>query len=261
MVSDWLNLGLTVTESSDNVTEIALKPRLAKAYSHGELTMKTSAIAYLRTSSATNVEGDSSIRQREAIKAYASANRIELVQEFYDAAVSGADPIQEREGFLSLLVWAEKQGVDLVLVENASRFARDLMVQELGLQLLKGKGIRLIAVDDPDAFTADNPTAQMVRQILGAVSQFEKAGLVAKLKGARDRKSDEAGKRVEGRPSYQEKQPELVREAKRLARRNPKTGEQRSLREISEELAKLGFMNGAGKPLAATQVQRLLGKG
>ena len=40
----------------------------------------------------------------------------------------------------------------------------------------------------PDAFLDDGPTATMVRQILGAVSQFEKAMLVAKLKGARERK-------------------------------------------------------------------------
>jgi hypothetical protein len=40
-------------------------------------------------------------------------------------------------------------------------------------------------VDDPDAFASDMPTAVLIRQILGAVSQFEKASLVAKLAGAR----------------------------------------------------------------------------
>jgi hypothetical protein len=39
----------------------------------------------------------------------------------------------------------------------------------------------------------------MIRQILGSVRQFEKAMLVAKLKGARDRKKAEIGKC--GRPS------------------------------------------------------------
>jgi hypothetical protein len=34
----------------------------------------------------------------------------------------------------------------------------------------------------------------MIRQILGSVSQFEKAMLVAKLKGARDRKKAVTGK-------------------------------------------------------------------
>jgi hypothetical protein len=53
--------------------------------------------------------------------------------------------------------------------------------------------------------------------------------------------------------------PELVRTAKRLARRNPTTGEKRSPRRIAEELARLGFLNGKGWTFAATQVARLIG--
>jgi hypothetical protein len=56
----------------------------------------------------------------------------------------------------------------------------------------------LIAVDDPDAFTSDTPTAALIRQILGAVSQFETASLVAKLAGARFGKRQANG-RCEGR--------------------------------------------------------------
>ena len=49
--------------------------------------------------------------------------------------------------------------------------------------------------------------------------------------------------------------------SKRLARRSPKTGEKRSLREIAVELAALGHVNGLGRPFAAAQVRRLLGPG
>ena len=157
-----------------------------------------------------------------------------------------------------MLAWATENQVKTILVENASRFARDLIVQETGVAMLKGAGFTLIAVDDPDAFTADTPTAQMVRQILGAVAQFEKANLVAKLKGARDRKSAAAGKRIEGRKGYDDVNPELVRQAKRLARKSPRTGEARSLREIAAELATLGFVTSKGSTFSAGQVQRLL---
>ena len=65
----------------------------------------TPAIAYLRTSSATNVgvDKDSEKRQRVAIGVYAKRAGYELVAEFYDAAVSGADAIQDRPGFAALL--------------------------------------------------------------------------------------------------------------------------------------------------------------
>ena len=57
------------------------------------------AVAYLRTSSATNVgaDKDSDKRQRTAIKAFARSKGFTIVGEFYDAAVSGADPIDPKE--------------------------------------------------------------------------------------------------------------------------------------------------------------------
>jgi DNA invertase Pin-like site-specific DNA recombinase len=102
--------------------------------------------------------------------------------EFYDAAVSGADPLDARPGFASLLARIASNGVRVILVETANRFARDLIVQETGHKKLRDLGIELIAADSPDSFVDDTPTAVMVRQILGAVAQFEKAALVAKLK-------------------------------------------------------------------------------
>jgi DNA invertase Pin-like site-specific DNA recombinase len=220
------------------------------------------AVAYLRTSSATNVGGDSGDRQREAIRLYASRAGLEVVETFYDAAVSGADPLDQREGFTQLLAYAKEHGVGVVLVETASRFARSLMVQELGLQVLRREGIRLVAVDSPETFAAtDDPMVEAVRQMLGVMAQLEKAMTVAKLRGARDRKSAELGRRIEGQKGYAETNPELVAQARRLARRNPRTGTARSLREIAGELAALGFATAAGKPFSASQVQRLLERG
>src|SRR6202790_5403100 len=99
------------------------------------------AVAYLRTSSATNVgaDKDSAKRQMAAISAYAKAARYEIVlPPYYDAAVSGADPIDTRPGFRALLAFiAENADVRVILVENASRFARDLAVQLTGHSLLK----------------------------------------------------------------------------------------------------------------------------
>jgi hypothetical protein len=53
----------------------------------------------------------------------------------------------------------------VVLVENASRFARDLAVQLTGHALLLARGIELVPVDAPTYFTDPSPTAEMVRQI------------------------------------------------------------------------------------------------
>jgi DNA invertase Pin-like site-specific DNA recombinase len=63
--------------------------------------LKPKAVTYIRTSSAANVgpDKDSDRRQRQAIAAFAKRSGLELVGEFNDAAVSGADPIESRPGF------------------------------------------------------------------------------------------------------------------------------------------------------------------
>ena len=108
---------------------------------------RTKAIAYLRTSSAANVgaDKDSDKRQADAIAAFADRRRFEVVEKYYDAAVSGADPIETRPGFSALLDMIEGNGVRTVIVEDASRFARDLMVQELGILLLIKRGVTVYA--------------------------------------------------------------------------------------------------------------------
>jgi DNA invertase Pin-like site-specific DNA recombinase len=218
---------------------------------------KPAAVAYYRTSSAANVgaDKDSQRRQAEAVEAY-SKGRYALAESFYDAAVSGADPVDTRHGFAALLAYCKTHSVGVVLVENASRFARDLAVQLTGHALLQARGIELVPADAPAYFTDPSPTAELVRQILGAVSQFEKAGLVAKLRHARDARRATMG-RCEGRKPV----PEVaVVEARRLARLSPKTGKRRSLRAIATELAAHGHFGPSGQPYHAGSVRHMLAR-
>lgn len=216
---------------------------------------KRMAVAYYRTSSATNVgsDKDSQRRQAEAVEAYAQG-RYAIEAAFYDAAVSGANSVDSRPGFAELLAYCDASRVGVVLVENASRFARDLAVQLTGHALLQARGIELVPVDAPNYFTDPSPTAELVRQILGAVSQFEKAALVAKLRHARERIRTEKG-RCEGRKPVPA---DVVAAAKRLARRSPKTGRRRSLRTIAMELAELGHLGPSGAAYHAGSIRHML---
>jgi DNA invertase Pin-like site-specific DNA recombinase len=214
---------------------------------------KLPAIAYLRTSSAANVgpDKDSDKRQQAAIAAFARAHAYEIVDQYYDQAVSGADPIDTRPGFKAMLDRIAGNGVRCIIVESPDRFARDLMVQLIGHDYLKSLGIELIPASAPDFFTEDTPTAVLVRQVLGAIAQFEKTSLVAKLKTARDRKRAETGK-CGGRKTYAESRPEVVALAKQMR------GEGLSLRKISAALAAHGHLTGGGKPYDAMAVRTML---
>ncbi|MEK9280689.1 recombinase family protein [Bradyrhizobium sp. ISRA442] len=223
------------------------------------------AVAYIRTSSAANVgaDKDSEKRQRAAIEGYARRAGFSLVGEFTDAAVSGADPIETRGGFTALLDQIEGNGVRTVIVEDASRFARELITQELGILALINRGVRVLTANGDDLTDSSDPSRVMMRQIAGAFHQYEKARLVAKLKVARDRKRA-SGVKVEGRRSNveidaAENRGQMLALARKLRRKSPKRG-RRSLRDISAELAKAGFISHSGKPYAATAVARMLGE-
>src|SRR4029078_4457553 len=217
-----------------------------------------SAVAYLRTSSAANVgpDKDSDKRQRAAVAAFAKRAGFTLVDEFYDAAVSGADPVDQRPGFAQMLQRLAANGAKTIIVESPDRFARDLAVQLAGHDMLKALGISIIPASAPDFFTEDTPTAVLVRQVLGAIAQFEKASAVAKLAAARKRKREHEG-RCEGRKPLAMTRPEVVTLARKLRRRKPKGG-QLSLREVSMKLAAQGYLNERGKPYAAKSVASIL---
>ena len=212
------------------------------------------ALAYLRTSSASGIgeDKDSQPRQRRAISAYAKRARYEIIAEYADEAVKGSDPIEARPGFAAMLQHIASNGVRVIIVETASRFARDLTTQELGFAYLQKLGVTLIAADRPDAFVDDTPTAVMVRQILGAVSQMERATLLRRMNAGAARKKALTGK-CSGRKTYAERSPEMVALAKRLHRAGL------SLRSIAADLEAAGHVQKNGRQYAAAAVMRMIG--
>ena len=212
---------------------------------------------YLRTSSATNIDGDSQDRQVTAIESYAKANGMEIAVKVSDLAVKGSDSIHDRKGFAKLIDYCVNNKVNIILCENASRFARDVIVQELGYRELKALNLQLIPVDAPDYFTGDSPSLNMIRQILGAVSEFEKSNLVNKLRGARERLRKKNGK-CEGRKSLQEIYGTL--RFKKLINRTWTLNDQGlSYAKVGLALAKQGWVQpSSGRPFNKSQVMRLL---
>lgn len=215
----------------------------------------TKAVAYMRTSSAAGVgDGkDSEPRQRAAINAYAAEAgfSIDGADYFYDPAVKGADAVTTRPGFAKMLARIAENGVRTIIVESPDRFARDLLIQLTGHDHLKKLGVALIPASAPDYFLEDTPTARLVRQVLGAIAEFEKACHVARMKIGRDRKRERTGKKVGGRRNYAEMNPALVERAKAL-----RPG--RSLRAISAALAEEDFVTPSGLPYSPTSVSSML---
>jgi hypothetical protein len=97
---------------------------------------KILAVGYMRTS-ATNVgaDKDSEKRLRAAIEAFAKRAGYLITDDdwFYDADVKGSDLVTGRNAFKAMLDRIQGNGVRVIIVEDASRFARDLIVHRARL--------------------------------------------------------------------------------------------------------------------------------
>ena len=149
--------------------------------------MKTKAYAYLRVSGKGQLKGDGFPRQEKAIKKYAKANKIEIIKVFKDG-ISGTK--EDRPALADLFVDLEENGhgVKTVIIERVDRLARDLMVQEIIIKDFQKHGFNLISAVEGNDLLDGDPTRDLMRQMLGAISEYEKRMLVLKLKCARERK-------------------------------------------------------------------------
>jgi DNA invertase Pin-like site-specific DNA recombinase len=198
------------------------------------------------------VTGDGFPRQREAIQTYAERNGVEVVGEFRDEGVSGTVDHGEREGFKALLERIAGNCVRLVLIERPDRLARDLLVQETLLASLIRLGVRVVDASGTDLTDQSDPSRVLIRQVLGAVAQHDRACLVAKLRAARQRKRSATG-RCEGRKPFGSR----VGEDRGVQRIRQLRSEGLSVRAVAERLNAEGIPSRGGKSWSFGSVGRI----
>jgi DNA invertase Pin-like site-specific DNA recombinase len=136
----------------------------------------------------------------KAIREYAAAHDIKIVTVYRENGVSGTKESADRPAWSELMTALHSNGVRTILIEKLDRLARDLMVQETIIADLRRNGFELVSVAEPDLM-ANDPTRILMRQLMGAVAQYDKSQIVAKLRGARMRKRAREG-RCEGRKPF-----------------------------------------------------------
>ena len=211
---------------------------------------------YTRVSGKGQVEGHGLERQEKAVHDYANAHGIEIVKIFREEGVSGT--LKTRPALAAMFVELETNGhgVKTILIEKVDRLARDLMVQEITIGDLQKHGFDLISVAEGEDLLSEDPTRILIRQVMGAIAQYDKQMTVLKLRAARERKRAKEGK-CEGRKGYSEVAPDILREVKRL-RRKPKGLKRKSYRAIAEELNRKGMLTLMGNAWTGGNVAILL---
>jgi DNA invertase Pin-like site-specific DNA recombinase len=133
------------------------------------------------------------------------------------------------------------------------------MVQEAIIRDLQKQGYTLIsAVEGPD-LASDDPTRKLIRQVLGAIAEYDKSMTVQKLRAARDRKRAKTG-RCEGRKPYGETEEEQkVLRRIRAMRRNRRGGHKgMTLQAIADRLNSEGISTKTRGDWSAAQVYHAL---
>ena len=214
--------------------------------------MTKTAFAYLRVSGKGQVKGDGFPRQLAAIRQYAKVHGIRIKKVFREEGVSGAKELENRPALSELMTALHSNGTRLVLIEKLDRLARDLMVQETIIGDLRKHGFDLISAAEPDLLE-DDPTRKLMRQVFGAIAEYEKTMIVVKLRGARERKRARTG-RCEGRKPFGSHPGEKRAIERMRALRKGGAGYQR----IAEALDSEGLSTRKGSPWQPASVRRIL---
>jgi len=220
-------------------------------------------VAYLRVSTDRQAEEGLGLDvQQQAIRAWAKQHGHRVALWARDEGVSGSNGLDTRDGLLDALAALRSgQGKGLV-VYRLDRLARDLIVQETLLGELRRMGAEVFSTSPSEAAyltdDPDDPSRALIRQVLGAVAQYERAMIALRLRSGRRRKAERGGYAYGSPPfGWEAKDGELIEhpaEQVVLARIRELHGEGRSLREIAATLTAEGHRPRARKAKAGADI-------
>ena len=157
------------------------------------------AVAYLRTSTESQVDKQGPKVQEDSCRSYATERGWTVVAVVHEAATTGKT--DERPEFARALVMIENGEADVLILASLDRLARTLTVQEglLARAWRTGAEVHVanygvVLQDDPD-----DPMRTFIRQVMGAVAQLDRSMITARMMAGRRRKKADGGK---GEGSY-----------------------------------------------------------
>lgn len=224
-------------------------------------------IKYKRVSGQSQAtDGEGLEVQDRAIDAWAGAGGHEIVGECIDAGVSGTLELDSRPGLSCAMAEAKRLGAGVVFWK-LDRLARDLIQQELIIGEFRRADVpvysTVAAENDLLGDDAADPSRTFVRQILGAVAQYERALICLRMAGGKAVKKSKGG-RTDGVSPFGwctvgkgvlvpvEAEQEALGEIRRLR------SEGKSLRRIAAWLDANGHPTRSGSPWAFQTVAGIL---
>lgn len=157
------------------------------------------AYGYVRVSTRDQVEGFGIEVQRDTLRRWSTT--LTSLYVFVDEGVSGK--LTDRPALGDAIDRLEEG--DVLVVPRLDRLARDLITQELLLRAIRAKGADVVScVQGENAYLAEDagdPSRKLIRQILGAVAEYERSMIALRTQAGR-RAKKAAGGYAGGQPPY-----------------------------------------------------------
>jgi DNA invertase Pin-like site-specific DNA recombinase len=212
---------------------------------------------YIRVSDPSSAKnGDGLVRQEASCREYAIAHDMKIRGVFREEGVSGA--LQKRPALAALMVSLEKNGngVKSVIIERLDRLARDLMIQEAIVRDFHKSGFNIISTQEGPDLCSDDPTRKLIRQIFGAIAEYDKVMITLKMQAARARIKLRDGK-CEGRKRYDESEHgRAVLARLKAMRKKPRNQKRMTWQEIADQLNAEGVKTLDGKTWSLQRAQQ-----
>ncbi len=226
-------------------------------------------VAYLRVSTERQAEEGLGLDiQEDAIRAWARTDSHRVVLWARDEGISGSNGLEARLGLADALEAIKSRQVDGLAVYRLDRLARDLVLQEQLLADVRRMGGDVFSTSAAEAsFLTDDPedpSRKLIRQVLGAVNEYERAMISLRLRSGRRRKHATGGYAYGAPPyGYRVVAGELVpdeREQLAIARMRVLRGDGASYRQIAAVLAAEGHRTKRGTSWQPMTVRQILSR-
>lgn len=215
------------------------------------------AVAYLRVSGQSQLEGTGFDRQLDNCQRLSKALGFPIARTFEEQAVSGTLDEMERPAFQAMVSYMLDTDTKIILIEGLDRLARAMRVQEQLLLYLAAKGLTLYAANTGENITEavmGDPMKKALVQIQGVFAELDKSMIVAKLRKGRERTKTKNG-RCEGQKPFGHYEGEgLTLAAIRTNREVLKM----SCKDIAAALNSRRLPTRSGRPWSAPVVAKIL---
>lgn len=163
--------------------------------------------AYLRVSTDRQAEhGHGLDVQEKAIRSWARAGRHRVTAWTRDEGESGSNGLETRLGLADAMAMVRDRRAGGIVVYRLDRLSRELVLQEQLLAEIRRLGGDVFSTSAAEASfltdDPDDPSRKLIRQVLGAVNEYERSMIRLRMRMGRARKRETGGYAGDGSPPF-----------------------------------------------------------